>query len=125
PSPSTTPSDPGTPPAAPSASTGAAGTWAYAYGYTPCCMTAPGRASCACRSQCASLLACQIPLKLGLPSAVRAAGGDAWPALRVTDTEITAVTAAAASTTTIIEPVDQRRMTISPSYSVPLPRLGS
>ncbi len=41
-------------------------------GYTPGCVTLPERASCACRSQWASLFACQMPLKLGLPSAVRA-----------------------------------------------------
>ena len=36
------------------------------------CVTAPGRASCACRSQLASLIACQTPLKFACRSAVRA-----------------------------------------------------
>ena len=36
-------------------------------GYTPGCITAPARASWARRSQLASLLACQIPLRFGRP----------------------------------------------------------
>ena len=42
---------------------------------------------CASRSQCASLLACQIPLKFGLPS-IRA-GRAAWPDVRIVAMEIT------------------------------------
>src|SRR5713101_7323256 len=53
--PSTTLSPAGTAPAAPSATTG------------------PDRAACSWRSQFAVLRACQMPFKLGLPSAVRGA----------------------------------------------------
>src|SRR5690348_11677820 len=68
--PSTTPGPGGTPPAAPSASTGAARTGTS--GYTPGCATA-GRIACASRSQLAVVVACQMPFKLGCPFAVRAA----------------------------------------------------
>src|SRR5258705_4230806 len=77
----------------------------------------PGRASCACRSQLASLSACQMPLKFGLPSAVRA-GRDAWPAVRVTEIEMTALTAADTIATVTIEPLNRRMMT-SPSRRMP------
>src|SRR5258708_7707052 len=76
----------------------------------PGCVTAPGSAGCACRSQLASLLACQMPLKLGLPP-TRAAR-TAWPDVRVTDTEITALTAAAAIASVIIEPENRWRMMV-------------
>src|SRR5437016_4083345 len=111
PSPSTTPTDPGTPAAAPSASTAAAGTFVYAYGYTPCCVTDPGRASCACRSQFASFSACQMPLKSGFPSAVRAARVDeAVPPRRDTAIAPPAPTTAARTATISIAPVDQPRI---------------
>src|SRR5713226_7011925 len=76
----------------------------------PGCITAPGSAACACRSQLASLLACQMPLKLGLPP-TRAAR-TAWPDVRVTDTEMTALTAAAAIASVIIDPENRRRMMV-------------
>src|SRR5437762_2761643 len=53
-----------------------------------------------------------MPLKFGLPSDVRA-GRATWPAVRVTDTETTALTAADARATATIELLNQRRMTIS------------
>src|SRR5206468_9295450 len=67
------------------------------------------RAWWACRSQSASLLACQTPLRLGLPSAVRA-GRDAWPAVRVTDTVMTALTAAAPIATPMSDPANRFRI---------------
>src|SRR6266853_6521842 len=76
----------------------------------PGCVTAPGSAGCACRSQLASLLACQMPLKLGLPP-TRAAR-TAWPDVRVTDTEMTALTAAAAIASVIIDPENRWRMMV-------------
>jgi len=45
------------------------------------CVMAPGRASCASRSQFASLTACQMPLKFGLPSTF--AGREPGPPGRV------------------------------------------
>src|ERR1700730_5480088 len=47
----------------------------------PRCSIIPERAGCACRSQCASLVACQIPLKSGLPSVVRPVGAGACAGL--------------------------------------------
>src|SRR4249920_516084 len=69
----------------------------------PCWVTAAGRAACACRSQLASLLACQMPLKLGLPSTLAGRAAGAWPEVGVIDSETTAPTAAAAMATVIIE----------------------
>src|SRR5437016_4425007 len=79
----------------------------------PGCVTAAGRAACACKSQLASLLACQMPLKLGLPPTVAGRAAGAWPDVPVMDTEITALTAAAAMATDIIEPEKWRRMMVS------------
>src|SRR5438874_1616551 len=73
-SPSTTPGPGGTPPTAPRARTGAAGT-----GDSPCapvCITRAAIASCVTRSQLAVLFACQMPLKSGLPFAWRLTCGD-------------------------------------------------
>src|SRR6187401_1166466 len=72
-------------------------------------MTIPARASCAWRSQWASLRACQTPPKLGLPSAVRA-GRTAWPPARVTETEMIALTAAAVSAVATIRRLNHLRM---------------
>src|ERR1700674_920026 len=79
----------------------------------PGCVAAAGSAACACRSQLASLLACQMPLKLGLPPT--RAGRNAWPDVRETDTEMTALKAAATIATVIIEPENRWRMMV-PSY---------
>ena len=79
-------------------------------------MTAAGSAACACKSQLASLLACQMPLKLGFPPtrAGRAAGAaGAWPEVRVMDTEVSALTAAAAMATVVIERENRPRMIVS------------
>src|ERR1700704_7092114 len=93
----------------------------------PCCVTAAGRAPCACKFQLASLLACQMPLKLGLPPTVagRAAGAGAGaPDVCVTDTVITALTAAAAIATIIIERKNRSRINgLLLSFSVSLQRL--
>src|SRR5882762_3331877 len=77
----------------------------------PGCVRAAGSAACPCKSQLASLLACQIPLKLGLPPT--RAGRAAWPDVRVIDTEITALTAAAAIATVIIELENRSRTMVS------------
>src|SRR5580765_3291057 len=53
----------------------------------------PARASWAWRSQCASLLACHTPLRLGLPSAVRD-GRAAWPVAFVIESATMAPNAA-------------------------------
>src|SRR5690348_284486 len=76
----------------------------------PGCVTAPGSAACACKSQLASLLACQMPLRLGLPPtrAGRAAG--ACPDVFVIDSEMTAPRAAAPIATVIIERENRPRM---------------
>src|SRR6267378_3031297 len=82
----------------------------------PGCVTAAGSAACACTSQLASLLACQMPLKLGLPPTVagRAAGAGAGaPDVCVTDIVMTALTAAAATPTAIIERKNRPRMMVS------------
>ena len=102
PSPCTTPTDAGTPPAAPSATTGAAGTSAYSNGYTPGWVTIPARAAWASRSQWASLRACQMPLKSGRPSAVRAMSPP-WAAGRITEAVMTALATAAAMATLTID----------------------
>src|SRR5215471_7682066 len=83
-------------------------------------MTA-GSAACACKSQLASLLDCQMPLRLGLPST--RAGRDVcdWPEEPVMDAETTAPSAAAAIATVIVEP--KRRSSIEgppPSFGLPL-----
>src|SRR3979411_676139 len=86
----------------------------------PGCVTAAGSAACACKSQLASLLACQMPLKLGLPptAAGRAGGaGTRRPAVCVTDIVTTALTAAAAIATIIIERKNRSRILVS-SYRV-------
>src|SRR3954470_20333104 len=75
----------------------------------------PARASWAWRSQYASLLACQTPLKLGLPSAVRAARA-AWPVAPVIDNESTAP-AAADTTATAIVLLNRYAITSSPEDS--------
>src|SRR6267378_3742792 len=77
----------------------------------PGCVRAAGSAACPCKSQLASLLACQIPLKLGLPPT--RAGRAAWPDVRVIDTEMTALTAAAAIATVIIELENRSRTMVS------------
>src|SRR6266699_1331591 len=76
-------------------------------------VTAAGRAACACKSQLASLLACQMPLKLGLPPTVAGRPAGACPDVCVTDIEMTALTAAAATATVIIEPEKRLRITVS------------
>src|SRR5580700_63462 len=71
----------------------------------PGCVTAAGSAACACKSQLASLLACQMPLKLGLPPML--AGRAPWvcPDAWVRDRETTA--------TVIIERKNRSRMMVS------------
>src|ERR1700726_826630 len=76
----------------------------------PGCVRAAGSAACACRSQLASLLACQMPLKLGLPPTRGAR--TACPDVRMTDTEMIALTAAVAIATVIIEPENRSRMMV-------------
>src|SRR4029077_15535662 len=79
----------------------------------PGCVTAPGSAACACKFQLASLLACQMPLRFGFPStrAGRAvAVNGVCPDIRVMDTEMTALAAAAAMATLITERENRPRM---------------
>src|SRR6516165_1859382 len=80
----------------------------------PCWVTAAGSAECACKSQLASLLACQMPLKLGLPSmrAVLPAGD--WPVVGVIDMPMRAPSAAAVTATTIMEPERRSNMRSPP-----------
>src|SRR5215831_5193609 len=88
----------------------------------PSCVTAAGRAACACRSQLASLLACQMPLKFGLPATVAGRVIGAWPDVRVTDAEMTAPTEAAAIATVSIESAKRSRMRASLGLLAPLLR---
>src|SRR3979490_1705292 len=76
-------------------------------------VTAAGSAACACKSQLASLLACQMPLKLGLPSMRAGREFCAWPDVCVIDAEMTAPRAAAAMATVIIEPERRSSMMVS------------
>src|SRR3979409_1867652 len=93
----------------------------------PGCVTAAGSAACACKSQLASLLAFPIAPKLCVPPPRpgRAAGAGAGaPDVCVTDTVITALTAAAAIATIIIERKNRSRINgLLLSFSVSLQRL--
>src|SRR6266850_335213 len=82
----------------------------------PGCVTAAGSAACACKSQLASLLACQMPLKFGLPPTVAGRAGVAGagaPDVCVTDKVMTALTAAAATATAIMERKNRSLMVAS------------
>src|SRR5262245_40887842 len=73
-------------------------------------MIMPGRAACASRSQCASFSACQMPLKSGLPSAVRgtaAACGAGGSPVRNTAAAASAPMTAATSAVVIVLPVEE------------------
>src|ERR1700751_4243919 len=89
----------------------------------PGCVTAPERAACACKSQLASLLACQMPLRLGLPSMRAGRAFCAWPTLCVMDTATTAPTAAAAMATDRIGRKNRALMILSFSTSRLLQRI--
>ena len=59
----------------------------------------PGAAAWASMSQYASVIACQMPLRLGLPSEVRGARYAAvWPAASASDSQSAAATATVVST---------------------------
>src|SRR5262245_9293355 len=79
----------------------------------PSCVTAAGRAACACRSQLASLLACQMPLKFGLPPTVAGRVSGACPDVCVIEAEMIAPTDAAAMATVSMESAKRSRMRAS------------
>src|ERR1700724_95876 len=66
-------------------------------------VTAAVSAACACKSQLASLLACQMPLKLGLPPMLAGRVTGAWADAWLMATEMPVPTATAAMATVIIE----------------------
>src|SRR6185436_18778742 len=74
----------------------------------PSATTGPWRASCAWMSQFAVFIACQIPVRFGLPSAVRGNGLDcACPVGAISPTSVAIVTVNATST---LAPINRARI---------------